>query len=166
MGTSLLATFSMKVKVWIYSKLWFACQPDGKFSINDLIFRCCEHVVNFLPKYNKYSDLHFSYNFYWTKVRSFSFQYKLTHLILEWYCRWKWSLDKNFEAGLWSRFWSWSLWIWSFGSGTLGAPNENLKPLFSDQIYPQSVGKMVSETNFGHSKVVFSPLYFLFLKIL
>ena len=97
---------------------------------------------------------------------TFSFQYKLTHLILEWYCRWKWSLDKNFEAGFWLRFWSWSLWIWSFGSGTLGAPNENLKPLFSDQIYPQSVGKMVSETNFGHSKVVFSPLYFLFLKIL
>ena len=105
----------------------------------------------------------------WTQFQmlwTFSFQYKLTHLILEWYCRWKWSLDKNFEAGLWSRFWSWSLWIWSFGSGTLGAPNENLKPLFSDQIYPQSVGKMVSETNFGHSKVVFSPLYFLFLKIL
>ena len=125
--------------------MWFACQLDGKFSINDHIFRCCEHVVNFLPKYKKYSDLHFSYNFYWTKVRSFSFQYKLTHLILEWYCRWKWSLVKNFEAGLWSRFWSWSLWIWSFGSGTLGAPNENLKPLFSDQIYPQSVGKMVSE---------------------
>ena len=77
--------------------MWFACQLDGKFSINDHIFRCCEHVVNFLPKYKKYSDLHFSYNFYWTKVRSFSVQYKLTPLILEWYCRWKWSLVKNFQ---------------------------------------------------------------------
>ena len=134
MRTSLLATFSLKVKVWIYSQLWFACQSDGKFQITQ--YRCPHFQMMWtstnIQMFNKYSDLHFSYNFYWTKVRSFSFQYKLTHLILEWYCRWKWSLVKHVEAGLWSRFWSWSLWIWSFGSGTLGAPNENLKPLFSD----------------------------------
>ena len=143
MRTSLLSTFSLKVKVWIYSNLWFACQPDRKAQIVQyqwphfqMLWTCCQLSTEIY--YHFHSNI----------------------------CRWKWSLVKNFEAGLWSRFWGWSLWIWSFGSGTLGAPNENLKPLFSDQIYPQSVGKMVSETNFGHSKVVFSPLYFLFLKIL
>ena len=33
------------------------------------------------------------------------------------------------------------------------------KTTFSIQIYPQFVGEMVTETNGGHSKVAFLPLY-------
>ena len=46
----------------------------------------------------------------------------------------------------------------TLGNGTSGAKNENLRPL-SIQIYHHRVRNMVSETNFGHFKVIFSPLY-------
>ena len=83
MRTSLLATFSLKVKVWIYSQLWFACQPGGKSQITQ--YQCPHFQMLWtstnIQMFNKYLDLHFSYNFYRTKVRSLHCQYhSLTYL--------------------------------------------------------------------------------------
>ena len=65
------------------------------------------------------------------------------------------------------KFWSWALvkilklkplnLIFWFGHSW--CPKQKSKITFSDQIFPQSVGKMVSETNFGHSKMGVSPPY-------
>ena len=77
----------------------------------------------------------------------------------------KMHFESSFIFVLNSKKWKWRKghfrkWAFSSLSETaLPVPETKIYDHFLTQIFPQSMGKIVSETNFGHSKVVFSPPY-------